>query len=571
MDNRLQEIYLKNLKLWILQHWRISSGEFAGDPYSFAGLHFLQGYIEDQHRHKIFMKCAQCGVSEITLAEMFAYADISRGNHLLVWPAKEQLRDFIKARIHKSIENNPYLSERTGKSYSLRMIPFGLNNIYMRGAESPRDVESVDANFLYLDERDLFDERTVSILYNRIQGKENTLVREFSTPRLPKSGIDAQYSGGSEIGLTDGTDERQWHVQCPSCGYLQWVEWADEEENLVNFRNLGSEESPQVICFCTKCDRQLDPSGPGRWVAQRPSKTGDVHGYHIAAWNWPIRFLNLWYKKWANPRTRPEFMKYQAGLPYLPPGAQITKEMIRKIRGNHANGAWDKFDGITRPKIMGIDQGTPHYYWVGYPDSTVVEKGTKRKFEDLHRLMDQHQIHRCVIDIQPETELVAQMKRKYPGRVYSCQFAKKYKENVIEDQEIIFEDNHVWANRHMAMIRVQEDVKSGVFTLPVDIMDDKSFLSHMRVNAKVLIEDENGNLSYEFPETRRADHHFFAGVYFCLARELYSSTIIRVANVDPMHPNQGPQGPYQNQIEQHRAENRDFIRRAGDPPGGRGA
>ena len=532
MTKNEREVYRRNLKLWIIHNWRIGSGNHAGDRYSFHRRQFLEKYIDDRHHHKIFMKSAQCGVSELAIAEMFAIADLERGNHMYVFPAKEQLRSFAKTRIHSAIEYNPYIAARTAKSYSLSLVPFGRNNMYLRGAESPRDVESVDASYLFLDERDLFNETTVSILYKRLQGKEDTFVREFSTPRLPKSGIDAQYSGGGEIGLTQGTDMRRWHVWCTHCGKSQIVEWADDKDNLINFRNKGTEYYPDLDCVCRYCEMALDPAGPGEWVAGRPEMTGIVHGYQISAWTWPIFDPNPAFIEWLNIRTRQTFMKYTAGLPYLPPGSQITDEMIEAARGRHYNAQWEKFDGRTDPVLMGVDLGIPHYYWLGYPDGTVIEKGTCREFDEIGNIIGRRKVIRAVIDYQPDTEKVNKLKPIYPGKIYSCQFAKKFDEKYQEDWQVDMENHHLWVNRHNAMLSVQEDVKNGAIKLPVDIMDDQGFVSHMKVHAKVLQEDERGNMSYIFPDIQRPDHFFFAGLYFNIAREIYNKTAVRVLNWD---------------------------------------
>jgi hypothetical protein len=467
------------------------------------------------------MKSSQTGISEICLAELFALADMHKGNHLYVFPATKQLNTFVTARVLDSVEINPYLNDIVDGQRSKQLIKVRDNFVYFRGSTSKRDVVSVDASCLWLDERDMMDQETVDVLHRRTEGQSVSLIREIGNPVYPGTGISEVYYGSDNM---EGSDQRKYFLTCGSCNHKQWLKWEDERGNLANFLNRGTDEKPDVQCICRKCYKELDRTQVGEWVSRYPSLSHDIHGYHIAKWYHPYANLNRLYRRWNNPRQKQAFYNHDAGEAYAPPGSKLLEEHILAARGNHRICSAISHGRCT----MGVDVGGKHYYWVSikHPNGgrRVLAAGELDTFEEIGRVIERFNVNCCVIDQYPEVEEVIRLKKKYKGRVWSAEFPMR---SFDKDPELLYKHDRstrsVDINRPLAMSYLQDEISSGMVEFPIDIAEidkNNTFIKHMITPARVRQEDEAGEVRYVFPKTGKPDHYFFAGLYDMLAAEI---------------------------------------------------
>src|SRR5207237_36096 len=126
-----------------------------------------------------------------------------RGNVMYVFPAKEQLGDFTRARIDSAIAESAYLQARVGAAAddsgartgrptdNVGLKRIGRGHLYFRGSNAKGGLISVDADLVIYDEVDRLKTGTLSLGAKRLGSSQLAWQRYLSTPLYPETGIDA--------------------------------------------------------------------------------------------------------------------------------------------------------------------------------------------------------------------------------------------------------------------------------------------------------------------------------------------------------------------------------------------
>jgi hypothetical protein len=371
-----------------LLHWALAYRFFAGAPMQMLPL--LVDLYQDNHSHVVIQKSAQVGVSEYLVnAALFAADTLlgKRGNALYVMPTQGQMDDFSQARVDKAIRESPHLTRRLHPAPPqrgvgrLQLKRIGDGYVYFRGADSRRQLSAVDADAVLLDEFDLMKPDVLELASKRLASSRQPLMRVASTPRLPEAGIN-------ELFLQ--SDQRHYYLQCSACGLRQRLTW---EENV-------DQEGFAVVCARHRCRDPLDLLEPGSWIAQAPGNS-DLHGYHISRLYSPRADLRRMVaaSQSAALHGLQEFYNSDLGEPYVPPGGQITLDVLDRCRRPY------RMPGVAEKTYMGIDVGSKLHVVirerVSQTESRAVFIDTAT-FQDLQGLMTRYGVLRCVIDGLPE-------------------------------------------------------------------------------------------------------------------------------------------------------------------------
>ena len=198
--------------------------------------------MRDEHPFVVVQKSAQVGATEamVNLALWTADTEYAgRGHVLYLMPTQGQMDDFAQARFDPAIQDAPYLRARLQPepprrkgADSKRLKRIGPGYIYMRGSDSSRQVASVGADLVILDEFDQMAEGTLELAIRRLASSARGLLRVTSTPRYPETGVN---------GLFLQSHQRYYHLRCPACALEQRLCWPDNidlERALVVCRRL---------------------------------------------------------------------------------------------------------------------------------------------------------------------------------------------------------------------------------------------------------------------------------------------------------------------------------------------
>jgi phage terminase large subunit GpA-like protein len=140
----------------------------------FSNRLYLIDLYRDQHPNIVFTKAAQMGLSERLLAEAIWIPDQLSKNVLYTFPTQSHLQDFVQARLDPVLNNSDYFVSRIeGANMNQKDISkIGLKRIgkgflYLRGSQNEKQIITIDADAVILDERDRFIQQNVPFIDKR--------------------------------------------------------------------------------------------------------------------------------------------------------------------------------------------------------------------------------------------------------------------------------------------------------------------------------------------------------------------------------------------------------------------
>ena len=165
---------------------------------------------------------------------------------------------------------------------------------------------------------------------------------------------------------------------------------------------------------------------------------------------------------------------------------------------------------------MGVDTGRQLHVvisrWEG-DRRRVVYLGVLQEFAQLDDLMEQFQVHRCVVDAMPETHITRAFANRFRGRVWLNYFNENQRGSYRWDEgEYIVQEN-----RTEALDASRKVIRDGRVILPSRSPLVEEFASHLASDAKRLQEDpETGSQVFRYVKTG-TDHFSLAFTYDCIA------------------------------------------------------
>jgi hypothetical protein len=315
---------------------------------------FLKQPLRDDHKHKASQKGRQIGWSELAVSEVFHFLSTHPGTKLiLTFPRDKQLADFSITRIGTAFNESPRMAALAGIPNQVFTKKIGESFLIMRSAWESNLGEGVDADAVFLDEKDRMRDKVELAFRESLKSSKYGLFREYSTPTLPGRGINVAFND---------SDQQVWMVKCEKCGEYQEVDW---QKNIVRVKDFpeGTKELPpesyEYLCHKVKCRGKLDRVFSGQWVARFPSRK-HIRGYHvpqfIAPWISATRVMQdkidfKWLQPWLN---------YVAALPGSMDDALVSDVDFQNACAGHefVLGRTDEWSQIT----AGIDWG--YFNWV---------------------------------------------------------------------------------------------------------------------------------------------------------------------------------------------------------------
>lgn len=509
--------------------WLMAHREINGQP----PLHIpaLEHIARDRHPRVVVQKSAQIGLTELAVNLALHAADTlcgGRGNVLYLMPTRDQVEDFAQSRFDAAIQDSAYLRSRLQPepprrkgADSMRQKLLGRGRIFLRSCESTRQVASIDADRVIIDEFDETREGTLERAEKRLASSRDPSLLILSTPRLPESGINAMFLA---------SDQRYYFIRCPACDEEQALEWPES----VDF------ERARVAC--RTCRGPMNVLAKGRWIATHSENT-PVHGYH----------LNRLYSPWANipamieasqattPLALQEFYNSDLGLPFVPPGGGLDLNALDACRGDYVQA-----DYAGEPCVMGVDVGLKLHVVIRetQPRKRRSDRTAERfvarlwfagevDWAELDALMEKYNVKTAVFDLQPE-------------RHKALEFAKGSRRDVLVADYNRSEPGHevlkghppaVRANRVDLMDQVAQRFRDRDVALPRDARHVGGrykdgfgeLYRQLMAPQRVPIKDGQGNLDYRWRDGGRDDHYFHAEVYALLAERVSRRNLIEAA------------------------------------------
>ncbi len=442
------------------RQWTLTNRRWSIEPYSRLNPAVLEKNPIGEARRMVITKSTQAGISTMAIVKalhFLCYWDVRIGYML---PRLKDISDFTTTRMNPTLAASDYLR---GKAHPFpdSISTKHIANSYLFMMEGSVEPRSMPMDALYLDEVDLCNPDHVGTAINRLDASSWKLITYLSTPTVPNTGIDAAFQT---------SDMREWVIQCPHCGHNQIMDWDQ------HLRLKGPASAPEKVWFvCEKCEGEmrLEDMDNGQWVAQVPSMSSEMIGYHVSQiYTTPAERL---YREYRDPQqTIAEFYRKRLGRPYTMAGGSLDRNdfLINCFEEPYQPEPF--YDGQST-YFMGVDQGNqlqlavaklpkgsnrPKVVW---SEIVPFEKG----FDRVGELMKIFRIKRAVIDGDPNRHPVKKLQGEFPGRILMAD----YIENQIERYVVKKDDRgkvevHITINRTEMFDDLVDGIRDGYFALP---------------------------------------------------------------------------------------------------------
>jgi hypothetical protein len=236
---------------------------------------------------------------------------------------------------------------------SARFKHFGDGSINFVGSNSDSDFSTYRADTACVDEHQLCDKTNLRRIFHRMTGSDFGFITLVGNPR----GVGTAENQNLHWEFLQ-TDQRQWHIPCPTCNVVQilgwWSHFIEETKNeygaitevKVRDENWDPEGSLEFRPICTNCGSAMYRlSRDGKWVATVPGKRR--RGYQLSSLynptavlsgNGPKSLLTFYRKGLHNPNDMADFVNDQLGMPHSTTGSSITEDMLQMVSTGKAAG-----------------------------------------------------------------------------------------------------------------------------------------------------------------------------------------------------------------------------------------
>ncbi len=506
-QRKLQSEELKKFWIWTNAVWKTARGE----PLVFSDRPYLIDVYKDNHPDIVFMKAAQMGISERLIAEAVWICDQKAKNVLFTFPTGSQLADFVQARLDPVLMSSEYLSQRTSKSdtegqsvQKIGLKRIGNGFLYLRGSQNEKQITSVDADAVYLDERDRFMQENVPYIDKRLLASDLAWRREASTPTFPgdpteKNNVHADYLN---------SDQRIWVIKCEHCRTWQELDF---------FKNLDLKEKTTV---CFKCLKPINRLQVGEWLVQNPASS--THGYKInGLYNSKRNVAELIEEsKTTTFSETQQFYNQVLGLPYKAEGEGLQEADLLACHRDYsstpsdAGGTYAGADVGRKIHVVilkTVNRETSRCIWAGTVDNFL------GPLDSLEELMTRFQIKCLVVDARPETRKVKELTETFPNRVFGALYPVN---NFPVQQYYKWDDfkREVYLDRTISLDYLVSDIRSQRIELPTDIGYVSGFNRQMTAAARITEVDKRTGTSRAKWVENGPDHFFHAANYARIAR-----------------------------------------------------
>ena len=442
------------------------------------------------------------GLSERLLSEAVWIPEQLGKVVLYTFPASSQLQDFTQARLDPVFEQSPYLNDVYQKSSNgvqkIELKKIGNGYLYFRGSQNQKQIISIDADAVFLDERDRFNAEAIPYIDKRTLASDLRWRREASTPTYPGVGIHQAYLD---------SDQRVWELECTKCGVWQEIDF---------FKNINHEE---YRVHCSKCKASINRLKKGRWRALYPEKSEDIHGYKISGILNPRRTIKEivedYYKCLRGSISDLEqFYNQTLGTPFQVEGMKLTEENIDSCRRAY------NMPIEVQPAYGGCDVGQVHNITVSVPNGSdadgnrkmrLIYAGRVTKFfgpsDSIEYIMNKYNIKMLVIDKHPETSSVMRLMEKFPGRVYAATYPTK---KFTVDNYIMWDDitKEVKLDRTISLDYLVSDIQNQRLDLPDNINFVDEFYEQLCSSVRVSVKNKRTGEDYAKWVEEKPDHYF---------------------------------------------------------------
>lgn len=454
--------------------------------------------------HEVIRKGSQIGITMGKVVEIAhgAIHGLYQKGIIYYFPSNTAVEVFSGSRFKPFLNDNEmikkYISPHDMNAVKVRRIGntnvnfFGCSATTIIGGQEADSVwvRSTPADWVLLDERDLFSDVMAAQVNQRLGDSKIGRRSDIGTPKLPDDGVDRIYGK---------SDMRRWQIKC-ECGKYTCME-SDFPQC------IGIDKDGNGFPMCIHCGRRIHRSY-GEWIPDWPDR--DVVGYWVSQMLNPNRNLARVLKECEDPEAydsnEAEFTRTVRGLPYVSAEDQLTESDVFAcctgdgMRYSHPGPCAMGVD--VHPKTLNVVIG----HRIGKDRYRIVRMARVPDYPALHDLAKKFNVKSAVLDAQPETHANRDFQKAEPYAVYLCFYSEHLKTFDTWNQETKI----VTVNRTEIFDASHHLVKSpGKLLLPRSQNAEVKIFAHQMCQcAKTLEEDKHGNKTYRYRKTGDKQEHY---------------------------------------------------------------
>lgn len=487
-----------------------------GRPFDLAGrkyqLEIMRPVTDDGKvkKNEVIRKGSQIGITMGKVIEIThgALHGLYPQGIIYYFPSGKAVEHFSKTRFKPFLDDNDDLKQYVSdiNAVAIRRIAgtnvnfFGCSATTLIGGEAKDSnaVRSTPADWILLDERDMFDPVMAMQVNQRLGNSLIARRSDIGTPKLPDDGIDLLYKK---------SDMRRWMIKC-DCGKYTCLE--TEFPNCIKVDKDG-----RGYPSCIHCGKEILRSN-GKWIPDSPEK--DSVGYWPSQLLNPNRDLAHVLKEYDDPEAydlnEAEFHRTVLGIPFVSSEDRLSESDV------YACCCGDVMSYSNKgPCAMGVDVGKTIYAVIGHRIGNnryrLVKMARLPNWNALHDLAGRFNVRSCVIDAHPELHKAREFQKEEPYAVYLCYYSE-----FLKTFDLWNEDNIVKVNRTEVFDATHRITTSpGAMMIPRACEEVREFAHQMTMAAKVLENDKRtGGKIYRYRKIGdKEDHYRNALNYFYLA------------------------------------------------------
>ncbi len=427
------------------------------------------------------------------------------------FPSKIAVEDFSGSRFRPLLKDNDDIKKYCNDINSVYTRRIGNTNVSFRGCSGTTIIGGIEkdstavrqtpADWILLDERDLFDDEMAAQVNQRLGNSTIRRRSDMGTPKLPDDGIDRLYGK---------SDMRRWQIGCDCRKYTCL------ETEFPNCIKIDKDGIGYPVCI--HCGRRIFRSN-GSWEMDSPTK--DTVGYWCSQLLNPNRDLALALKEYDDPEefdtTEAEFQRTVLGKAFA-----RAEDVLRETEVYQCCTQDQMRYSHDGPCAMGFDVGYPTIHVIighriGNDRYRIIKLARVPNWDALHDLAQRFGVKATVGDAMPESHKIrewAKTEASHGNAVYPCYVQHHLKtfdnwgtDNIVKvNMTEIFDESHQMA------------VNPGRMLIPRMCEEVKIFAHQMCMRAKFLETDSRGNTSYHYKKVGdKQDHYRNALNFFFLA------------------------------------------------------
>lgn len=506
------DLYHNSCLLWVLNNWLISDKgkKTVFDEHKYLVPLYLEydklikrGYESEKIQRIVIQKSAQAGGTEVEVSMAFFLQLVLFEPSFIAFPSTPGVISLANTRMKTCLDNPKIsahvLSANTGEIICQRGDIGNIARvaITMRGSMKRRQIISVPAAGVFIDEVDEHAPTNVRLIEMRTGGHKLKLSTCLSTPTFPEYGINALYLASSQ-GV--------WMVKCPACG----------KHNELKFKNIKPDPRSKtwaIYCYKPGCGSRMNRFANGEYVHRYPDRPH--RGFHISKLFSPRADLGDIIQSWKEDPA--ECSKSDLGLPYSVDSAGLSKSDILQA----IDHTWNMRTGDDRVECTGgVDVGKKLHCRLSLRNPRtrpMAWAGELDNFDELDDLIKRFNVRCGVIDAQPEIHSAMTLIERHPGwfRAFYDSNRRQKKLAVINLTE-----QTVTISRSLAMAKLIADTKEGRNKLCSEIRAMKDYRDHLEANIRVEYLDTNQKTVVTYVRRGRPDHYAHAEIYDLVAQGL---------------------------------------------------